>query len=181
MKIIKNKNYPSVTKAAMAHRGFTLVELLVVIAIMSILTVFAISGYLSSQVRARDTSRKGNLKALSNALNLYFADNGVFPAENVLNTLISEEDEFYFNGVLYMKKVPKEQKVSAGVTQFEYQVSNTNKSFRLYANLENGEDEDCLKDSNGVNLLTSNGYKIDKANSCIYLITSSNASVDDLP
>ncbi len=165
--------------------GFTLVELLVVISIMGILTIIVSSGFITSQQRSRDAARKTNLKSLSDSLNLYYADNGVFPTAAYINGLISSEGEFSTiitptNTVVYMKKVPKE--TSTGVRQFSYEVSGTFKSFRLYANLENEEDIDCARDAGGVNLTSLNGYTISNdGNSCIYVITSSNASVNSLP
>lgn len=174
MKINKKINYKK-------GFGFTLVELLVVISIMGILTIIVSSGFVTSQQRSRDAARKANLKSLSDALNLYYADNGVFPTAAYINGLISSGGEFSTvitptNTVVYMKKVPKE--MSSGVQKFSYEVSETFKSFRLYANLENEEDIDCAKGAGGVNLISPlNGYAVDDSNSCIYVITSSNASV----
>lgn len=182
MKINKKINYKK-------GFGFTLVELLVVISIMGILTIIVSSGFVTSQQRSRDAARKANLKSLSDALNLYYADTGVFPTAAYINGLILSEGEFSTvinpsKTVVYMKKVPKE--AVGGMKQFTYEVSRTFKSFRIYANLENGEDNDCLKDSGGVNLTVVNGYSITgysitKAESCIYVVTSSNASINSLP
>ncbi len=176
MKINKKINYKK-------GFGFTLVELLVVISIMGILTIIVSSGFVTSQQRSRDAARKANLKSLSDALNLYYADTGVFPTAAYINGLILSEGEFSTvvtptNTVVYMKKVPKE--TSNVVTRFSYEVSETLKSFRLYANLENEEDIDCVKDIDGENAtsLNSNYYTIpDDGKSCIYVITSSNASI----
>ena len=156
-----------------------------VISIIAILVAVTSGSFLNSQKRSRDTSRKTELKALSDALNMYYADKGRFPASSMINGLISSQGEFADisnpnNKIIYMKKVPKG--VSGGAQQMFYETSATTKSFRLYTNLENGEDKDCVKDSGGVNLLTLNGvYTITKSGSCIYLITSSNASINSLP
>jgi prepilin-type N-terminal cleavage/methylation domain-containing protein len=42
--------------------GFTLVELLVVIAILSILSTLGLANFQSSRIKARDLSRKSDLK-----------------------------------------------------------------------------------------------------------------------
>lgn len=166
-------------------RGFTLVELLVVISIMGILTIIVSSGFVTSQQRSRDAARKTNLKSLSDSLNLYYADNGVFPMAGYINGLISSEGEFSTEinptkTVVYMKKLPKEK--TNGNQPFLYEVSGTFKSFRIYANLENEEDADCIKDVDGENVTSLNDYTItDDDKSCIYMIASSNASVNSLP
>ena len=60
--------------------GFTLVELLIVIAIIGIVTMIASSSFASAQKKSRDASRKASLKSLSDALNMYYADFGLFPS-----------------------------------------------------------------------------------------------------
>jgi type II secretion system protein G len=169
--------------------GFTLIELLVVISIIAILTVIISSSFVSSQQKSRDASRKSELKSLSDALNMYYADKGVFPPDTgigstAINSLISSGGEFADNSnpdnkIIYMKKVPVG--TGGGAKQMFYETSAEFKSFRLYANLENDDDKDCVKDSEGVNPTTLNGVYTVSAGSCIYLLTSSNASVDSLP
>lgn len=170
--------------------GFTLVELLIVISIIAILVAITSSSFLNSQKRSRDSLRKTELKELSDALNMYYADNGVFPSatgtgSTAINSLISSGGEFADNSnsnnkIVYMKKVPTES--TGGVEQILYELSSTFKSFRLYTNLENEKDSDCIKDIEGNNLTSLNGYSIpDDGKSCIYVITSSNASVNSLP
>lgn len=59
--------------------GFTLIELLVVIAIIGILTTMVTASFTAAQRRARDTARKSDLKAIQQALELYFQANGRYP------------------------------------------------------------------------------------------------------
>lgn len=155
--------------------GFTLVELLVVISIIGILTMVTVGSFSESQKKSRDAARKANLKSLSDALNLFYADNGSFPdggsGVNSIPTLIGNEREFSANygvgkTVVYMKKVPKEN--SSSVKQIVYHVSSTGKAFRLYTNLENDKDKDCV----GGSVCSGLGYTIN--NDCCYIITSSN-------
>lgn len=153
-------------------KGFTLVELLVVISIIAILVAATSSSFINSQKRSRDASRKSELKNLSNALNMYYADKGKFPASITLGGEFSEDN------IIYMKKVPTGD--ASGTKSFYYEVSPlSRKSFRLYANLENTDDKDCIKDSEGVNLTTLNGIYTVNTGSCIYLLTSSNVGTTE--
>lgn len=49
-------------------RGFTLIELLVVISIIAVLSVIGIALYTNAQKNARDTARRGDIDAISKAL-----------------------------------------------------------------------------------------------------------------
>lgn len=144
--------------------GFTLVELLVVMSIMGILTVVLASSFVNSQERSRDAARKANLKSLSDALNMYYADNGKYPAE------ITFGDEFKDKNIIYMKKLPLEK--SNKRKPFIYKVSTDEKSFKLFSNLENKEDSDCMS-------CLSSEYNINDIG-CCYAITSSNIGVTDV-
>jgi|SRR3989344_674863 len=62
------------------QRGFTLIELLVVIAIIGLLSSIVLASLNSARAKARDSSRKSELKALQIALELYYTDNGQYPA-----------------------------------------------------------------------------------------------------
>jgi type II secretion system protein G len=169
-----NKKNPPTAKAVMAGRGFTLIELLVVIAIVGILVFITSSSFVNSQQRSRDASRKTELKSLADALNMYYADNGLFPEMTVMQGLINDGSEFSDNSnpnneIIYMKKVPQDSRVSGGRLQFKYMAGS--KSFRLYANLENSDDIDCQS-----SCLTSE-YNV--ANGCCYVVISSNIGVTE--
>jgi general secretion pathway protein G len=159
--------------------GFTLIELLVVITIIGILTIITVSSFVTSQQRSRDAARKGELKSLSDALNMYYADNGVFPEAGYVNDdLIGDQGEFSSgtgdDRIIYMKKVPKGD--ASGTKAMYYETSLNRKSFRLYTNLENEDDGNCTEKT----VCDGLGYGI-SSGSCCYIITSSNASLDSLP
>jgi prepilin-type N-terminal cleavage/methylation domain-containing protein len=61
--------------------GFTLIELLMVISIISFIATSILTTVGNSTKKARDTKRKGDLKQVYNALNLYSfgAGNGLYP------------------------------------------------------------------------------------------------------
>jgi len=64
------------------QKGFTLLELLVVIGIIGILVGIGTISYQSAQEKSRDSRRRSDLKAISNALEQYYADNdGSYPSD----------------------------------------------------------------------------------------------------
>lgn len=163
--------------------GFTLIELLVVIAIISILTVITVSQFQTAKRKANDVARKGDLNSVSKALNMYYADYGVFPnADNgeiqVSNgsggyTNVAWGGEFTDRGYTYMKVMPHENKT--GWQEFCYEVSADNKKFGLYAQLENKEDGDCSW-TDGTK--TVGAYQCGGENYC-YSVVSANAQLAD--
>ena len=60
--------------------GFSLIELMVVIAIIAILSMIGISGYNNAMRKARDSRRKSDIQAISQALTLYRMDVGRYPS-----------------------------------------------------------------------------------------------------
>ncbi|MBD3250193.1 MAG: prepilin-type N-terminal cleavage/methylation domain-containing protein [Candidatus Pacebacteria bacterium] len=56
-------------------KGFTLLELLIVISIIGILIAVVAVAYTTVQQKSRDARRKGDIKAISDALEQYYADN----------------------------------------------------------------------------------------------------------
>jgi prepilin-type N-terminal cleavage/methylation domain-containing protein len=61
-------------------RGFTLIELLVVVAIVGLLATVATIAISGASKKARDTKRKADLSAIQKALDLYYQENGSYPA-----------------------------------------------------------------------------------------------------
>src|SRR3989344_1493525 len=60
--------------------GFTIVELLVVIVVIAILVALTLPNLFGLQRRARDDTRKNDLKNVQQALETYYNDNNAYPA-----------------------------------------------------------------------------------------------------
>jgi prepilin-type N-terminal cleavage/methylation domain-containing protein len=67
-------------KNKIPKRGFTLVELLVVVSIISLLSSIVLSGLSVARSKARDTKAIAEIKSIQQALELYRATTGSFPA-----------------------------------------------------------------------------------------------------
>lgn len=165
------------------RNGFTLIELLIVISIMGIITVVGVASYVTVQIKSRDSRRKSDLGSLSKALNMYYNDVGSFPYEvgdpNIDSMIKAVGVGFSANVngkvMTYMVEVPRE--TTKGVEYYDYRVGATGKSFKLFANLENEEDSNCLKDESGNVLSTFDDYSI--SSGCILGVSSSNIKIGD--
>ncbi|MFZ1301443.1 MAG: prepilin-type N-terminal cleavage/methylation domain-containing protein [Candidatus Microsaccharimonas sp.] len=69
------------------QRGFTIVELLIVIVVIAILAAITIVAYSGIQTRARDTLRSDGVSKIVKALELYYTDNGRYPAGSGSTTI----------------------------------------------------------------------------------------------
>jgi len=67
------------------RKGFTLIELLIVIAIILILIAIALPNFLEAQIRARVTKAKGDIRSLGIAMEAYYLDWRIYPAESEHN------------------------------------------------------------------------------------------------
>jgi general secretion pathway protein G len=74
MKFLNSNSYKK------GQGGFTLMELLVVVAIMAILLAVIMVSVSSSRQKGRDARRINDMRSISNALELYFAQNRTYPA-----------------------------------------------------------------------------------------------------
>ena len=70
------------------NRGFTLIELLVVIGIISILATVLLLQLGTARAKSRDAKRIADINQVRSAVELYFDDNGSYPATNALSALL---------------------------------------------------------------------------------------------
>ena len=118
-------------------KGFTLVELLVSITIIGILANIGLATFTSAQAKSRDVKRKAHLKQLADAFEAYYNDYGQYPDD----ADIAFDQVFTDGKTIYMVKLPKDP--TQGLT-YEYLPAADNKSFQLYARLENSNDPAVL-------------------------------------
>lgn len=62
------------------NRAFSLVELLIVIIIIAVLAAVAIPRFANSTTRSKESALRANLKLFRNAVELFKADTGAYPA-----------------------------------------------------------------------------------------------------
>lgn len=60
--------------------GFTLIELLVVVAIIGVLSSIVLVSLNTARLKGRDAAREEEIHSIQNALELYFTENGYYPA-----------------------------------------------------------------------------------------------------
>jgi len=96
------------------QKGFTLVELLVVIAIIGILSTLLLLQLGVAREKARDARRVADINQVRSALELYFDDNGTYPASGTLANASK-------TGLLdpYLTQLPKDPLV-VGCDNFTY-------------------------------------------------------------
>lgn len=127
-------------------KGFTLVELLVVMSIIGVLAAVGLGSFTSAQTRGRDAERKSDLKQVSHALELYYADYGKYPDEGSLVW----GAEFTDGKTIYFKKLPKDPLANKTYT-YNVVDDGVNQKFQLFATLENSEDKDCIDNNCALN------------------------------
>jgi len=77
-------------------RGFTLVEIIIVIIVLGILAAIVVGIYSTSQARTRDTKRRADIINISKALELYYDDNGQYPAANPSGTTVPGLNSYWY-------------------------------------------------------------------------------------
>lgn len=70
-------------------RGFTLIELLITISIIAVLAAIGLVVYSTVMKQGRDSKRQSDLRSLQSSLEQYYADQGFYPTEVGLNTLLA--------------------------------------------------------------------------------------------
>lgn len=87
------------------ERGFTLIELMIVVAIIAILAGILIPNFVNARSQAQTAACESNLRSIATALELYYADNQIYPtatAAAVAPALLTA------NGVPYLNNTPRD-------------------------------------------------------------------------
>ena len=122
-KIIKSKDYSNPLRKT-SVTGFTLIELLVVVAIIGLLATLVAVNVNNAKQKGRDTTRKGNISQLKNALELHYQQYGYFPYSNAdganfdcLDALPAQSQTGGYVNHLgdYIKPIPIDPLKAAGV------------------------------------------------------------------
>jgi general secretion pathway protein G len=126
-----------------AVKGFTLIELLVVIGILGILAaaLLATINPVAQLQKSNDARRKSDLESMQRALELYYNDNGKYPA--------SSGTTMYINNAVvpwgsswtpYMATLPKDP-VSTQTYVYYSPAASAGQTYYLYANLQRGAND----------------------------------------
>ncbi len=97
------------------ERGFTLIELMIVVAIIAILAGILIPNFVNARAQAQSAACESNLRAIATALELYYADNQIYPAASgaaVQPSLLTA------NGVAYLNNTPKDPAAQTGTATY---------------------------------------------------------------
>ncbi len=106
------------------NKGFTLVELMIVITVIAILATIAVVSFTRVQKQARDTKRKGDLRALATGLQAYYTEKQAYPTA-VQGTAVLTPT--------YVPVIPTDPQSKASYT---YTNDATNNTYGLCATLE---------------------------------------------
>lgn len=87
------------------ERGFTLIELMIVVAIIAILAGILIPNFVNARSQAQTAACESNMRSIATALELYYADNQVYPTAAGAAVVPAL---FTANGVAYLNNTPKD-------------------------------------------------------------------------
>ncbi|MBI4004550.1 prepilin-type N-terminal cleavage/methylation domain-containing protein [Candidatus Roizmanbacteria bacterium] len=126
-------------------KGFSLIELIVVIAIIGVIAGLLLPNFMGARERARDTTRKSDLKQLQKALESYRQDQNpvAYPtvyggSGNALGVCGGQLG----SSTVYMAKIPCDP-LNTTPTPYYYNPDNTNLKFTLCSCLDNKGDADA--------------------------------------
>ena len=168
-------NQENKAKRLYKTNGFTMIELLVVIVILGILSVIGLGSFRSSQIKARDSKRKSDIKNIGEALEIYYNDFGQYPVADGAGGMMAcgvdaqelcVANEIWHNSTnntTYMVQLPEDP--SGG--KYYYKTSPTGNYYQIYAHLENDQDRDVPTDADGAPVNYVNPEVEEGSNACL--------------
>jgi general secretion pathway protein G len=121
-------------------KGFTLIELLIVISIIGVLSSLLMMNFIGVRQRARDAQRKTDVRQVQSALEMYRADEGLYPTTitNCASTSLKSSD----CSTVYMQDVPIDPMGSSYYNSGNYclDAQDDGSSYFLVTCLENKND-----------------------------------------
>lgn len=170
------------------QKAFTLLELLVVMAIMALLVGLGLRTFGSVQQKSRDGRRKQDLQNIAKALELYYNDLRHYPygsGGKIMGCGENAAEQCDWGSVwqnttdqtLYMTTMPADP----GGSKYFYLSDAQGETYRLFAYLENTEDDDVAHNQSGDPAYYSGTYcRVTGvsliANTCNYVLMSTNLS-----
>lgn len=100
------------------QKGFTIVELLIVIVVIGILAAITIVAFNGVQTRARDTARTSDIRGVQKALEMYRADNSVYPSVGTDNIGYNLSTLATALVPTYISKLPNDPKTGSANYQY---------------------------------------------------------------
>lgn len=119
-------------------RGFSLIELLVVIAIIAIISSLAFASLNSVRIKARDSKRISDIKALQVALSHYYQDNNKYPTAGQFASSLAPT---------YIPAIPKDPVTNSAYAYSTLGVGITCSSYHLGAILEDAGNPSLVADA----------------------------------
>lgn len=112
-------------------KGFTLIELLVVVAIIGLLAAMSVIALNSARAKARDSKRVGDIKQIQTALELYYNDNGRYPAAVATGGNISSGSAMYMSQVPGNPQPSSDGTCAGGITSYTYATDTNGATYTI--------------------------------------------------